>query len=42
MAPMLADVVFVGGQMVELLITEPAAVRIRPTDDVDVVAHVTT
>jgi hypothetical protein len=40
MAPMLADVVFAGGQMIELLITE--AVRIRPTDDVDVVARVTT
>ncbi len=39
---MLADVVFVGGQMVELLITEPAAVRIRPTEDVDVLARVTT
>jgi len=42
MAPRLSDVVFVGGQMVGLLITDPAAVRIRPTDDVDVVARVTT
>ncbi len=39
---MLGDVVFVGGQMVELLITEPAAIRIRPTEDVDVVARVAT
>lgn len=40
--PLLTDVVFVGGQMVELLVTDPAAVRMRPTDDVDVVVPVTT
>ncbi len=41
-APLLPEVVFVGGQMVELLVTDPAAVRVRPTDDVDVVVRVTT
>jgi predicted nucleotidyltransferase len=34
--------VFVGGQVAELLVTDPAAVRVRPTDDVDVVVPVTT
>jgi hypothetical protein len=32
--PLLFDVVFVGGQLVELLVSEPAAIRPRPTDDV--------
>lgn len=41
-APLLGDVVFVGGQLVELLVTDPAATRPRPTDDVDVVVQVTT
>lgn len=36
------DVVFVGGQITELLVTDPAAVRVRPTLDVDVVAKVAT
>jgi hypothetical protein len=36
-APLLDDVVFVGGQIVELLLTDTAAIRIRPTTDVDVV-----
>lgn len=35
--PLLEDVVFVGGQVVELLLTDPAATRVRPTIDVDVV-----
>lgn len=35
--PLLADLVFVGGQATELYLTDPAAVRIRPTTDVDVV-----
>ncbi len=35
--PLLDEVVFVGGQVTELLITEPHAVRVRPTVDVDVV-----
>jgi hypothetical protein len=36
-APLLDEVVFVGGQVVELLLTDPAAIRIRATTDVDVV-----
>ena len=39
--PLLPDLVFVGGQVAELLVTDPAAVRVRPTDDVDVVASTT-
>lgn len=35
--PVIDDLVFVGGQVVELLLTDPAAVRIRATIDVDVV-----
>lgn len=42
LTPCLADVVFVGGQMTELLVTDPAAIRPRPTEDVDVVVRVTT
>lgn len=38
--PILADIVFVGGQVAELLITEPAAIRVRPTIDVDIVAPI--
>lgn len=40
-APLLEEVVFVGGQVAELLITDPAAVRIRPTTDVDVIVATT-
>lgn len=40
--PLLGEVVFVGGQVAELLVTDPAAVRVRPTDDVDVIVPVTT
>jgi len=42
LGPVLGEVVFVGGQVAELLVTSPAAVRIRATDDVDVVVRVTT
>jgi len=35
--PLLEDVVFVGGQVVELMLTDPAATRVRATIDVDVV-----
>lgn len=35
--PLLDEVVFVGGQVVELLLTDPAATRARATTDVDVV-----
>lgn len=40
--PLLDEVVLVGGHMAELLVTHPAAVRPRVTDDVDVVVQVTT
>lgn len=40
--PLLGELVFVGGQVAELLVTDPAAVRVRPTDDVDVVVPITT
>jgi predicted nucleotidyltransferase len=36
------EVVFVGGQVTELLITSPAATRIRPTTDVDIVVEAST
>lgn len=39
--PLLPDLVFVGGQVAELLITDPAAIRVRPTVDVDVVVSTT-
>lgn len=42
LAPLLPELVFVGGQMVELLVTDPAGVRVRPTVDVDVVVRTTT
>lgn len=41
-APFLGEVVFVGGQMTELLLTDPAAVRPRPTVDVDVIVRAAT
>lgn len=34
------QVVFVGGHVTELLITDPAMIRVRPTDDVDVIVEV--
>ena len=40
--PLLRKLVFVGGQVAELLVTDPAAVHVRPTDDVDVVVPITT
>ncbi|WP_411282206.1 hypothetical protein [Gemmatimonas sp.] len=40
--PLLGEFVFVGGQVTELLVTDTTVVRIRPTDDVDVVVPVTT
>jgi len=40
--PMLPELVFVGGQVAELLITAPGANRIRPTVDVDLVVKATT
>lgn len=40
--PILPELVFIGGQIAELLVTDPGAVRVRPTDDVDVIVRVTT
>jgi hypothetical protein len=37
---LLDELVFVGGQVAELLITDPGATWIRPTDDVDVICAV--
>jgi hypothetical protein len=37
LGPLLPELTFVGGQVAELLVTDPAATRVRPTDDVDVV-----
>jgi hypothetical protein len=36
------DVMFVGGATVELWLTRPSTVEVRPTEDVDVVVEVTT
>jgi predicted nucleotidyltransferase len=41
LGPLLDAVVFVGGSTTELLITDEAAAEIRPTDDVDVIADIT-
>ena len=40
--PLLPELVFVGGHVAELLVTDPAATRPRVTDDVDVIVAVTT
>jgi len=40
--PLLDDVVFVGGQVTELLITSRGATRVRPTTDVDIVVRAST
>lgn len=39
--PLLGEMVFVGGHVAELLITDPAATRVRATQDVDVVCSAT-
>ena len=41
LAPVLDELVFVGGCMTGLFITDPAAGRIRPTKDVDAIVNVT-
>jgi len=41
LGPLLDHLVFVGGQVAELLITDPGATRVRPTDDVDTICAVT-
>lgn len=38
--PLLEQLVFVGGQVTELLISDPVAAHVRPTDDVDVICDV--
>lgn len=42
LAPLLPEIAFVGGQVAELLVTDPAATGIRPTCDVDVLVAATT
>lgn len=42
LGPILPELVFVGGHVAELLVTDEAAVRVRQTDDVDVIVKVTT
>jgi hypothetical protein len=42
LGPLLDEIVLVGGQVAELLVTDPAAVRVRPTNDVDVICDVAT
>jgi predicted nucleotidyltransferase len=42
LGPLREEVVLVGGQVAELLVTDPAAVRVRPTDDVDLICDVAT
>ncbi|MDB4910173.1 MAG: hypothetical protein JWO39_996, partial [Gemmatimonadetes bacterium] len=39
---MLDEVVFIGGQMAELLLSDIGAVRLRPTIDVDIIVSVST
>jgi hypothetical protein len=40
LGPLTEELVFVGGQVGELLVTDSAAVRVRPTQDVDVICEV--
>jgi hypothetical protein len=42
LGPLIGEVVFVGGQVAELLVTSPAATRVRPTKDVDIVVSAST
>lgn len=39
LGPLCGDLVFAGGQVAELLVTDPGSVRVRPTDDVDVICE---
>jgi len=41
LGPLARELVFVGGRVAELLVTDPAAVRVRPTQDSDAVVEVT-
>ncbi|MFV1988019.1 MAG: hypothetical protein ACC682_12120 [Gemmatimonadota bacterium] len=38
--PLLGDVVFVGGAVIELYITRPVTEKVRPTKDIDVICQV--
>ncbi len=40
LTPLLDELVFVGGHVAELLIIDEAAVRVRPTGDVDIICCV--
>jgi hypothetical protein len=42
LAPILEELVFVGGCTTALLITDKAAADVRPTYDVDAIAEITT
>jgi hypothetical protein len=42
LGPIAAELVFVGGRVAELLVSEPGSTRARPTDDSDAVAEVAT
>jgi hypothetical protein len=41
LGPLAAELVFVGGRVAELLVTDPAGTRVRPTLDSDAVVEVT-
>lgn len=41
LGPLRDEAVFVGGSVVGLLMTDPAAQRIRPTDDIDLIVEIT-
>lgn len=42
LGPMRDELVFVGGRVAELLVTDPVGVRVRPTDDTDCVCEAAT
>ena len=41
LGPLARELVFVGGRVAELLVTDPGATRVRPTNDSDAVVEVT-
>jgi hypothetical protein len=40
LGPLTSELVFVGGRVAELLVSEPGSTRVRPTDDSDAVCEV--
>jgi hypothetical protein len=42
LGPIAEELVFVGGRVAELLVTEPGRTRVRPTDDSDAICEVAT